>query len=204
MVRLACIVEGHGDVESVPIIIRRIADAVRLDIPLEIPRPIRIPRSKLIKEGELENAVELAVRQTRGDGGISVLIDADDDCAKDLGALLRNRCLHVRPGLLLSVVLATKEIESWFIAAAESIRGCCGLQQHLSAPPDVEEIRGAKEWLTQHMEADRVYSPTLDQPALASVFDIELAQRSKSFSKFRRDVERILLQSAQLFQARLR
>jgi hypothetical protein len=42
------------------------------------------------------------------------------------------------------------------------------------------------------------YSETLDQPALAAVFDLEAArQRCPSFHKFCRDVERLLTELAQ-------
>ena len=203
IVRVACVVEGHGDVEAVPLIIQRIADQIHLSLPLEISRPIRIPRSRLVKPGELETAVELAARQVRGDGGVAVVLDSDDDCARNLGPELLARARTVRNNLAVSVVLATREVESWFIAAAESIGGCCGLQQPLASPIDPEGIRGAKEWLTQRMEGGRVYSPTLDQPQLARAFDLEAARRAASFSKFHRDVKQILETTADVLRSRL-
>lgn len=202
IVRVACVVEGHGDVEAVPVIIQRIAQEIQLALPLEISRPIRIPRSRLIKPGELENAVELAARQVRGDGGVVVVLDSDDDCAKELGPELLGRARAVRNNVPVTVVLATREVESWFIAAAASIAGCCGLQRPLPVPADPEGIRGAKEWLAQRMEGGRVYSPTLDQPELARVFDLQAACTARSFSKFRRDVRRILETTVEALQNR--
>jgi len=58
----------------------------------------------------------------------------------------------------------------------------------LSAPAAPEEIRGAKEWLSNQMPPTRGYSSTTDQPALAAVVDIESARRADSFDKFYREV----------------
>ena len=41
-VKIGCIVEGHGDVEAVPILIRRIAESLYPELAVVIPRPIRI------------------------------------------------------------------------------------------------------------------------------------------------------------------
>jgi predicted GTPase len=51
------------------------------------------------------------------------------------------------------------------------------------APDDPESIRGAKEWLTRHMERGRSYSETLDQPSFAARFDLQAARALPSFSK---------------------
>jgi hypothetical protein len=60
---MACIVEGHGDREAVPVVIQRLAAKLDPATAVHIPPPIRIPKSKLIKSGELERAVELAARR---------------------------------------------------------------------------------------------------------------------------------------------
>jgi hypothetical protein len=89
----------------------------------------------------------------------------------------------------VSVVLANREFEAWFIAAAESLAGQHGFRADLDAPADAERIRGAKEWLREHRADRRPYKPTVDQAPLASAFDLTLARsRSPSFGKFCRDV----------------
>lgn len=62
--------EGHGEVAAVPILIRRIANQVAPTVPLEVLRPIRIKRQRLLKAGELERAMELAARQVGSGGAI--------------------------------------------------------------------------------------------------------------------------------------
>src|SRR4029450_10329381 len=79
MTKIVPIVEGHGEVAAVPILIRRIAEVVSPGRSLEVLPPIRVSRQRLLKEGELERAAELAGRKAQPDGGILVLLDAERD-----------------------------------------------------------------------------------------------------------------------------
>jgi hypothetical protein len=82
--RIVCIVEGHGEVSAVPVLVRRIAERVAPDVVPDVPRPIRVARHKLLRERELERTIELAARQCGPDDTILVLFDADDDCPREL------------------------------------------------------------------------------------------------------------------------
>ena len=63
MVKIGCIVEGHGEVASVPILIRRVAASRYPELTILIRPPIRIPRNRIVRLGELERVVELASRE---------------------------------------------------------------------------------------------------------------------------------------------
>jgi hypothetical protein len=189
---VACVVEGHGEVDAVPILIRRIAASLDPGQALLIPTPIRVPRDKVVKPGELERAVDLAARKIGGSGAVLVLLDSEGACPAQLGPALLRRVANVRPGIRLSVVVAKHEYESWFRAAATSLRGLRGLAADLEAPPDPETIQGAKEWLTRHMEGSRRYAEPLDQPALTARFDLDMARRVDSFDKCYREIVRLL------------
>jgi hypothetical protein len=192
VIRIAPIVEGHGEREAVRILIERIAVHNGLTEPLVVKRPIRKPRSTLLRSGGLESAVELAARTVAPDGAVLILIDSDDDCPAKLGPQLLARARHTRSDVPLAVVLAKHEFESWFLAAAESIRGRRGLAVDIVAPAEPEQIRGAKEWLDRYMTQGHTYSETLDQPALTTVFDLDAARRTGSFDKCCRDVVRLI------------
>lgn len=186
---LACIVEGHGEVEAVPVTVRRIVNLIAPKTVLRIHPPFRVPRNKLVKPGELERSVELAARRAGSNGAILIVLDGDDECPAALGPALLARAQKTRPDISIRVVIAKQEFEAWFLASAESLRGRCGLASDLEAPSDPEGIRGAKEWLTARMGTGQSYSETLDQPALAASFDLEQARkRASSFDKFFRDV----------------
>lgn len=153
---------------------------------------MRVRRNLLLKQGELERAIELAARQTEHDGGILVLLDADDDCPKELGADLLKRAVGQRSDRRIRVVLAKSEFETWFLAAAPSISGHRGLPADLARPPDPELIRDAKRWLSARITTGRAYRPTIDQPALTAVFDLDAARSAPSFDKLWREMESLL------------
>jgi hypothetical protein len=186
--KLGLIVEGHGEVKAAPILLRRIAEEIDRNVTLEILQPIRRPRSSLVKPYELERAVELAASRARPTGGVFVLLDSDDDCPAELAPVLLQRALSAGLGLPVSVILPRREFETWFLAAAESLRGQRGLPLDLAPPDNPEAIRGAKEWLRDQMR-ERIYSPTIDQPALATMMDLNQARVAASFDKCYRDMQ---------------
>jgi hypothetical protein len=192
IVKIGCIVEGESEVKTVPLLIRRIAANLYPELPIVVLPPIRRPRNQVVKENELERAVEFVARQIGGQGAIFIIFDSDDDCPAELGPALFHRASQARSDLPIAVVLAKNEFEAWFLAAAESLRGRRGLQNDIDPPNDPEAIRGAKGWLSQQMENSRTYRETRDQPALAALFDIEQARQADSFDKCYRDIVRLL------------
>lgn len=191
MVRIASIVEGHGECEAVPVLIRRIAQTLDPALAISVHPVLRVPGSRLAKQGEIERTIELAARKNAGQGAILVLLDCDDGCpAKDAPELLR-RARASRADIHISVVLAKREYEAWFLAA-ESLRGKRGLPLDLVGPPNPENIRGAKEWLVGRMPRGQGYSESSDQPAFTSVFDMNAARSADSFDKCHREIVRLL------------
>ena len=163
-----------------------------------IARPVRVHRTSVVKEGEIERAVALARRNREGCDAVLVLLDADldadDDCPAELGPKLLNRIKKDHGDLsAASVVLPKREFEGWFLGSLQSLRGVRGIADNASSPPHPEEIRGAKERLSEFMVSKRTYVETTDQPALAAKFDLNLARkRCPSFDKFMRDFERLI------------
>lgn len=184
--------EGHGEVSAIPILLRRIATLIAPGVALEVSRPIRERRQRLLKEGELERAVDFAARQAGADGRILILLDADSDCPGLLAPRILTRARLARPDRPIRVVMAKIEYEAWFLAAAHSIAGHREIDPSTTAPPEPESIVDAKGWLTSRMPAGRSYRETLDQPALTSVFDLTAARSAPSFDKFWRDVTSLL------------
>ena len=180
MAKIVAIVEGDGEVEAVPVLIRRIGAEVSPLVPLDVPRPIRVRRDRFLKEGELERYVALAAARA-GDGGcIVILLDANGDCPAEFAPIILQRARAARTDIRVEVVLAKCEYEAWLLSAIESIAGTRGIHPNVSAPPNPESIRGAKEWLRMHGS----YRPTADQAALTARFDMALArERSLSFDK---------------------
>lgn len=192
MRRIAVIVEGHGEVEAVPILLRRIAQSVSPNLVVDIPHPIRVGRYKIVRAGEVERAVELAARLAGMNGGILIVLDAEDDCPAEMGSKILARAETARPDRSVKVVFAKAEYEAWFLAAAGSIAGQCGISASTVPPREPETIRDAKGWLSERMPAGQSYRPTRHQPALTAVFDLDSARAVSSFDKLWRDVSALL------------
>jgi hypothetical protein len=189
---LSLVVEGHGEVRAAPTLVKRVAANSFPDVQMIFAHPIRKRRNQIVKPDELERAGRLAVSTLRGPGAVLVLIDADDDCPAALGPQLLARAESAAGTIPIEIVVAKSEYESWFLAAAESLRGLCGLSDDLTSPPDPEGLRGAKGWLKRHMPANRTYSETTDQKTLSAAMDLEAASTTSSFDKLTRSVERLL------------
>jgi hypothetical protein len=144
-VTIACVVEGHGEVPGLPKLLHRIARGQSIP-DLRTPPPFRRNRGSLVRLGGIEAAVKAMAQQISEDGGVLVVLDADDDCPADLGPALLRRAQDARPDVRVSVVLANKEFEAWFLAGASSLAGHHGFPGDLASPDKPESIRDAKGW----------------------------------------------------------
>lgn len=190
MASIVPIVEGHSEASAVPDLLRRLCHREgRYDV--QIRKAFRVKRHKVVKDKELERSLSFAV-QTRGADAAIVLLDSDDDCPVQLASALRARAeaeVHIPVG----VICAERELETWFLAAKESLRGKCGIRLNAQCVPDAERIRDAKRRLTQNMEGDRRYLEVADQQDLVHSLDLDLAEaRSRSFRKLCDEVRRLL------------
>jgi hypothetical protein len=187
---LVPIVEGPGDVEAVPVLLRRVlVEKGRFD--LGVAKPVRCPRSALRREEKWLTAVRYAC-MTPGCAAIIALWDADDDCPKHLGPALVTRGVDAAAGTPFAAILAHREYEAWFLGSLESLRGVRGILPTAQTQLDPEAIRGAKECLAREMGGGK-YRERDDQPALTARFDLHLARANcPSFDKFLRDVDGLL------------
>jgi hypothetical protein len=189
---IAPIVEGHGDTQAVPILLRRIC-AELFDQPfVGVLPPIRVPKTKLIKPPELARAVSLADLKLRERSVqrrlILILFDADDDRACELAPALLTTLQADRQDVDVALVLAVPEFETWFIAAAESLGEYLELTGS-EIPDDVDAAGLKKAWLQQHFRGR--YTETIEQPALAARMDLTRCRsRSRSFDKLCRELQK--------------
>ena len=188
--KLGVIVEGHGDAAALPILIQRLVARHQIPGHIEILRPFRVPRSKLVKRQEIARAVEFVARQAGVEGPILIVADADDDCPAELGPTLAALAREARSDRHIGVVLAEREFETWFVASVTSLAGQRGLPADLERPNNPEALRGSKEWLSARMPTG--YSETLDQPAFAALMDLDQAMRVRSFARLARMLEKLL------------
>jgi hypothetical protein len=184
MISIASIVEGHGEVLALPILLRRFMEWKPTTSIVSPLQPIRVHRDRFLnKEDEFRKQLLLAAAKCGNDGWILILLDADDDCPAVLGADIVRRAQQYVPHRKISVVLANREYEAWFIAAAKSLNGVRGFEFSTIEIADAEVPRDAKGWMGMRMSA-RTYREVLDQPAFTSKFDLQQAfDSSRSFRK---------------------
>ena len=142
------IVEGVGEIEAVPVLLRRLA--AQMDVAhVPLGRPIRRGRGHLIQREGLAKAIDVARRQT-GCRGILVLFDADDLCPKTGAIPLQQEAARIAAAIPCPVVLANKEFEAWFLASLEDLSDRPA--GRASYPGDPDQKRGAKEELERQKD----------------------------------------------------
>jgi|GEM_PF-78406 len=220
--RLVLMVEGHGDAAAAPVLVKRLLkeqggfDVVFLD-----PDPIRIGHYPEVCKKETQKPFAkwhrlLKTCQKRENlGAVLLLLDGDSDwvwdhngpvkgepfCAMRAAQILAQEARKVGGGYLFSVavVFACKELESWFIAAANSLVGKHPPDSRLilsqplpDIPPDPETSpRDAKGWLGKRIPAG--YNPVRDQKELAERVDLDLIrQKMRSFRRLDKAMKEIV------------
>jgi len=190
MIPIASIVEGDGEVATLPVLLRRFAAELKPAVLVDPLQPIRVRRDKFLnKEAEFQRQLLLAAAKCGQAGWVLIVLDADDDCPAMLGREIHARAQQYISHRRLSVVLANRELEAWFIAAAKSLQGFRGFSASSKESAQAEVPRDAKKWMGQHMQGG-TYREILDQPAFASRMDFQQAfDNSRSFRKLRTEWE---------------
>lgn len=197
MASIVPIVEGDGEIEAVPVLLRRILQERCQRYDMQVAKPPNAGgKGNLVRD--LERYLQYAVRTPRC-RGVLVLLDGHDDCPKDLALELSKRAEGVRPSVPIVIVCAKREYEAWFLASLETIRGKPvkgrpGLLDSIQFNGSVEDLSDVKGWLTAHMPAGRAYKETSDQAPLTVCLDMGLAyKRSRSFQRLCHAVEELIL-----------
>lgn len=170
---IAPIVEGHGDVAALPVLLRRIQPS------LLVARPVRFPRSRLLIDEHLDRAVRIAASNIREKGAVLLVVDSDDDCAAIRGPEFEERMRRVLPQTMVRAVLAVREFEAWIVGG--------DAQYGVEAPDTAGDLKG------RIRDRHGVYSEAADQPRLTSRIDIERLEKcSRSFRKLSKVVREFI------------
>jgi hypothetical protein len=179
------IVEGPGDIEAVPLLIRRICYELGCSFDAIVAPPMKVQRGKMVQEESIRQYVRIA-SLTPGCNLILLFTDTDDDCAKEISELLHPWIRREGIGVPCEIIAIPREYECWFIAAAESLRGVRGIRGIATSHHDPESVRNPKKLLSEWMAGTTAYHETAD---LTQRVDLE-AVRTKCRS-FRRLVQKI-------------
>jgi hypothetical protein len=181
---VATIVEGHGEVHAVPVLLRRLAAELVPTSQVSVNPALRVKAGSFVNDSDyFGKYIELAARKARQwpNSCVLIILDCEDRCPGQLGPELLSRASARRSDVTVIVVLAFPEFETWFLAAARSLRGVCGLPNDLQPPTNPEALRDAKGWLSRNM--GQPYNEPDHQPKLASKFAFGEAMGTKSFAR---------------------
>lgn len=202
------IVEGHGEVAAVPILLRRWLEHRRFhkNVAVDVKGPVRASGKGALtashSDGELGVGHYIGLALLRRPDIIVVILDADDDCPKSQGAHLLARARGAVPAdFPVGVVLANRMYEAWFLAALsfKSFRDGVKSLGHTPTPSrdptlvDVETVANPKAKIAEWLGVAS-YEPTVHQSALSRVlpFTTGMRRKSRSFRKLLEELESLL------------
>ena len=201
------VVEGHGEVRAVPVLIRRWLEFRRYrNVDVHIDGPVRAPgRDALTASHDparrrgVEHFTRIAFAS--GSDAILVLLDADEDCPRDLGAALLERARGVLPeGFPVAVVVANREYEAWFLTALKSsafrkalVESGLRAIQPATFAKDPESIADCKKRVAE-LIVGGPYQETVHQERLTRLlpFSKTVTAHSRSFRKLLKELDALL------------
>ena len=183
MKHIALVVEGPGDREAVPVLLRKyLSETQQYQVGVGNPWTTN-GRANLLKEGELERYVR-GVSTVPEACAVLVVFDADDSQACQLGPECLERAEN-ETKLPVCVSLAVREFENWIVASSESV---FGTSSSLADP----EGRGAKQAIREALAPQKYIKP-VDQPRLTARIDFALARSAcPSLDRFLQRVDHLV------------
>lgn len=173
------IVEGRGEMEAAPVLLRRILYERRDHYDVNV-----LPPKNANGKGRLVRRFEDFLRYAASEdhcAGILVLLDSDEDCPVELGTELASRASSINLYVPTVVVCAKREYENWFLASDQEFQD------------DPEQYSGAKQWLNRRVADGLTYKQTKDQVQFSATMDIEAAhEASRSFRRLCNAVDELV------------
>lgn len=210
MYKIQPIVEGPGDVQAVPILLRRILGETLGVRQWQVLKPISTEGcGNMTKPGGIERFV-LRAQKEPGCSAVVIMIDGDaaeklpqgqrlpDDCPPAFACWLSRRIQAIAPDIPVVIVIARREYEAWFLASMETIagrrnHGMPGLRDTVHCDGNPENYPDPKAWINDRLSRGYRYSETRDQENLTKLIDLEITRRrSRSFRRLIHALEEIV------------
>lgn len=181
---IVAIVEGAGDLSAIPQLLTQIG--LLVGDAYVASKPIRGGEwRKIRRDGELERLLSLAY--SRNPDHICIIVDLDDDCAKEEYALAQKRIGLWKNGrdISVGVTFFVREYEVLFLEQIDLVSD--GRVKHLPdnvLPAETRDAKGAVKRI-----ARLNYKESQDQIKLTKKLDLpRLYQKNRSFRKLCKEV----------------
>lgn len=198
------IVEGPGDEGAIRVLLRRWFHLHQMFTAVEIRPLLTKGVSKLLvsHNEHSQHGVEYWVRKAQNfrPCAILVLLDADDECEQpryrphgvELGPWLLSRAQAIVGHIPISVVVADRCFESWFLCPPSQQML---MDKELFKTTDLAAAERARGRWESRLKAlmGQSYSKAVDQARLAAHMPLgeEMASASRSFRKLRQELEKL-------------
>ena len=192
---LIVIVEGDGEVEAAPLLLRRILHEHfdRADF-TQFKSKNAHGRENLLKPGGLEKYLNYA--RIDGCDGLVVLLDSEvehKNCPPGLARSLSQRAKNLGLPFPVVIVCAAAMYEAWFLASIHTLADNFDLPPDTVFDGDVEQVNNPKNWLTNYMTRTSIYKETTHQVSMTAAIDMLAVQKnSRSFRRMLHAVEELL------------
>lgn len=190
MPSLVSLVEGPGDSEAVPVLLRKLLHQ-RGIYDWNVQDTINVGSLGSLRK-KLADFITYASRKPEC-GGVLVLIDLDDGCPVTEAQALATALRPLASPVPIAIAFASREYEAWFLASLATITGNYGLPAGLTYSGAIEARRDVKGWFTQQMPSGQIYKETTHQVRFTHLLDPALAAASsRSFQRLENAVNQIL------------
>lgn len=197
--RVVVIVEGHGEDGAIRTLLERVWYELLGGDYIEVI-PWRGKQGQLRKKEALRPVVEAATiklhatERTDFRRLLLLLIDTEgQECPKTIAPerLAWVREIRSDAATEIACVLPNPMFETWFAAAADSLKGINNLPADLAKPEDPERDSLGKSWVKKHLP--RKYKETVDQARFVGKMSLtECRDSSRSFRKLVKELEQRL------------
>lgn len=189
MKRLLPIVEGHGEIPAVPILIRNILAAQGIHDVQPLPAWRHGEYPSVAKK--FDNLFLAAIKENAPILWVMDFDSKDYDCPVKEAQSLLTRADALRPGWPIKIAFLVKEYETLFLIDEAATRKVFpDIPAQTTFPTNPENIRWAKEWLSKARPSPgSAYKETVHQAKITAHLNLNLLRaRSSDFAHLERAV----------------
>ena len=194
MPTLQLLVEGEGDMQAAPVLLRRLLheEHQRYDWQVDPKHTMKVWGLHKLRQN-LPTFIE-HLRGKTCDGAM-ILLDLEDQLPCEEAPALAEEIAALQPlPFPVVIVFACREYEAWFLAGIASIAAKSAyFANALTYPHDPEAKRGAKEWLAKQLPATVKYKEVPHQEQFTRLLDFGQARRALSFRRLERALQELLV-----------
>jgi hypothetical protein len=174
-----CIVEGDGEKEAVPLLLRRIVHEKFQRWGAQFKPYNAHGRGNIVNQANFMRIFERALLEPNLEA-VFIVVDSEGDCPKDLARKLSQWVRQRNPRVPVAIVVAHRCYEAWLLAGH-----CWSSQPETIAPGTAKKRVGEK--------MGQPYKEKIDQPRLTAQMAIgRVFRRCRSFRRFVHAVGQLL------------